>query len=164
MRVRVPCCLFCSSYPGHSSWWTCHRFPGRRRGCPAPALPRLLPLQRQRTRGQRIYCAGRNTWNENSWVSESLGYNTICIPQTPGSGPDDVLVIVGLHDSLTVSARTNHSGGGSWRSEGWSSGGQGQGGGRGAAYRKRPGQPRAQRLTACCRLRRLTETHTKMYK
>lgn len=48
MHVQVPCYLFCSSYPGRSSWWTCHQFPGRRRGCHAPMLPHSPPLQKVR--------------------------------------------------------------------------------------------------------------------
>ncbi len=68
--------------------------------------------------------------------------------------------ILDVYMSLTISARVDHSGGGSWRSEGRASGERGQSGGRGAAYRKSPGQPRAQRLTASrCRLRGLAKTH-----
>lgn len=46
VHLQVPRYLFCSSYPGRSSWWTCHRFPGRHRGCRAPMPPHSPPLQK----------------------------------------------------------------------------------------------------------------------
>lgn len=67
---------------------------------------------------------------------------------------------ISLTGCITVSARTDHSGGRNWRPQG-PVGGRGQSRRRGGAYRKSPSQTWAQGLSSSsCRLGGLTETYT----